>query len=131
LYILSLQNSNFYKLSSGIVYTFYLLILGGSLAFIALGHPISIAVTLILHTLIVGGLTGILSNNFWFSYILFLVFLGGVLVLFIYMTRLASNEKFGFSWLGLFILGSFILIISLCTLFFIGPTSGVPTPVEG
>jgi NADH-ubiquinone oxidoreductase chain 6 len=52
---------------------------------------------LIVHTIRIGVVTGIMARNFWFSYILFLVFLGGVLVLFIYITRLASNEKFIFS----------------------------------
>lgn len=36
-------------------------------------------------------------KTFWFSYILFLVFLGGILVLFIYITSLASNEIFSLS----------------------------------
>lgn len=36
-------------------------------------------------------------KTFWFSYILFLIFLGGLLVLFIYVTSLASNEIFSFS----------------------------------
>lgn len=39
-----------------------------------------------------------LYKRFWFSYILFLVFLGGILVLFIYVTSLASNEIFSFSF---------------------------------
>lgn len=39
-------------------------------------------------------LTGILINTYWFSYILFLTFLGGLLVLFIYISRIASNELF-------------------------------------
>ena len=30
----------------------------------------------------------------WFCYILFLIFLGGLIVLFVYITRLASNEVF-------------------------------------
>ena len=42
-------------------------------------------------------ITGILSHNFWFSYILFIVIIGGILVLFIYITSVASNEKFKFS----------------------------------
>jgi len=33
-------------------------------------------------------------SRFWFSYILFLIIIGGILVLFIYITRLASNELF-------------------------------------
>lgn len=30
----------------------------------------------------------------WFSFILFLIFLGGLMVLFVYVVRLAANEKF-------------------------------------
>lgn len=33
-------------------------------------------------------------KTYWFSYILFLTFLGGLLVLFIYVSRIASNEIF-------------------------------------
>lgn len=38
-----------------------------------------------------------MAKSFWFSYVLFLIFLGGILVLFIYVTSLASNEIFNFS----------------------------------
>ena len=34
------------------------------------------------------------DRRFWFSYILFTIIIGGTLVLFIYITRLASNEIF-------------------------------------
>jgi NADH-ubiquinone oxidoreductase chain 6 len=40
---------------------------------------------------------GLISKRFWFQYILFMVFVGGILVLFIYVTRLASNEIFSLS----------------------------------
>jgi len=43
-------------------------------------------------------LTGLILNTFWFSYILFLIFVGGIIVLFIYVTSLASNETFNFSF---------------------------------
>lgn len=36
----------------------------------------------------------ILIKTRWFSFILFLIFLGGLIVLFVYVVRLASNEKF-------------------------------------
>lgn len=36
-------------------------------------------------------------KTYWFSYILFLTFVGGILVLFIYVTSLASNDIFKFS----------------------------------
>nr|QGN05594.1 NADH dehydrogenase subunit 6 [Lucanus maculifemoratus taiwanus] len=38
------------------------------------------------------------SLSFWYSYIMFLIMVGGMLVLFMYMTSVASNEKFSFSW---------------------------------
>jgi NADH-ubiquinone oxidoreductase chain 6 len=37
---------------------------------------------------------GTIYRRFWFSYILFIIIIGGILVLFIYITRLASNEIF-------------------------------------
>lgn len=59
-----------------------------------------------------------IAQRFWFSYILFLVFLGGLLVLFIYVTRLASNEIFSISITTLIpiIIGSGILFIVLIIL---------------
>lgn len=61
-------------------------------------------------------ITGIISNTFWFSYVLFLTFLGGILVLFIYVTSLASNEIFSLSIkiTGLFFI--LLIIISGITL---------------
>lgn len=52
---------------------------------------------LLFYTRVVGLITGLMGGSYWFSYILVLVFLGGVLVLFLYMTSLASNEKFEFT----------------------------------
>lgn len=49
---------------------------------------------LLIQTLLIAIITGLLRKTFWFSYILFIVFLGGMLVLFIYVTSLASNEIF-------------------------------------
>ena len=57
-------------------------------------HPINIGITLLTQTIIIAILIGLISYSSWFSYILFLVFLGGILVLFIYITRIASNEIF-------------------------------------
>jgi NADH-ubiquinone oxidoreductase chain 6 len=60
-------------------------------------QPLAIGSILILQTIITRIIRGSLHKRFWFSYILFLIFLGGVLVLFIYVTRLASNEIFSLS----------------------------------
>ena len=57
-------------------------------------HPIRIGVLLILQTIITSTLTGLIINTFWTSYILLIRILRGILVLFIYISRIASNEKF-------------------------------------
>nr|YP_009711022.1 NADH dehydrogenase subunit 6 [Acosmetura nigrogeniculata]QGI24235.1 NADH dehydrogenase subunit 6 [Acosmetura nigrogeniculata] len=76
--------------------------------FMQVNHPMAMTLIIILQTLIVALTTGMLTATFWFSYILFLVFLGGMLVLFIYITSLASNE--------LFSIPSKSLIITITTL---------------
>jgi len=49
---------------------------------------------LLIQTIMVCLIRGTIYRSFWFSYILFIIIIGGILVLFIYMTRLASNEIF-------------------------------------
>nr|QIV24676.1 NADH dehydrogenase subunit 6 [Cacodacnus planicollis] len=68
-----------------------------SIIFILLDHPLSFGFILLTQTLMISLATGMLSFSYWFSYILFLIMVGGMLVLFIYMTSVASNEKFKFS----------------------------------
>lgn len=52
---------------------------------------------LLINTIIIALITGSIILNFWYSYILFLVIIGGILILFLYITNVASNEKFKFS----------------------------------
>nr|YP_009175535.1 NADH dehydrogenase subunit 6 [Ruidocollaris obscura]ALG66400.1 NADH dehydrogenase subunit 6 [Ruidocollaris obscura] len=75
---------------------FYSLISTTLLAFIFpfINHPLAMTLTIILQTLFICLTISNLSQTFWFSYILFLIFLGGMLVLFIYITSLAANEFF-------------------------------------
>nr|QNV11755.1 NADH dehydrogenase subunit 6 [Siphlonurus aestivalis] len=84
--------------------------------FTRMNHPLAMGLTLLFQTLIIALLTGMMTSTFWFSYILFLVFLGGMLVLFIYVTSLASNEMFSISSqaliLGLFFMG----LIFICSI---------------
>nr|YP_010944270.1 NADH dehydrogenase subunit 6 [Willemoesia forceps]WLW41807.1 NADH dehydrogenase subunit 6 [Willemoesia forceps] len=68
-----------------------------SLLFLFLNHPLSMGLTLLFQTVLICATSGMKMTSYWFSYILFLIFLGGLLVLFIYVTSLASNEKLNFS----------------------------------
>nr|YP_009349984.1 NADH dehydrogenase subunit 6 [Homogryllacris anelytra]AQM40158.1 NADH dehydrogenase subunit 6 [Homogryllacris anelytra] len=83
--------------------------------FIQCNHPLSMTLIIILQTLLICTFTGMISQSFWFSYILFLVFLGGMLVLFIYITSLASNEMFSIPTTTIFscmIIMMFIILLS-------------------
>nr|YP_009731717.1 NADH dehydrogenase subunit 6 [Carpophilus dimidiatus]QHR79665.1 NADH dehydrogenase subunit 6 [Carpophilus dimidiatus] len=82
-----------------------------SIIFLFLNHPLSLGFILLIQTILTSLITGMMNYNFWFSYILFLVMIGGMLILFIYMTSIASNKKFKFST-KLFI-SSLIILISL------------------
>nr|ASY98566.1 NADH dehydrogenase subunit 6 [Metallyticus sp. JZ-2017] len=65
--------------------------------FLMANHPLTMGLILFLQTILICFITGNLSTNFWFSYILILIFLGGMLVLFMYVTSLAPNEMFLYS----------------------------------
>nr|QHD26841.1 NADH dehydrogenase subunit 6 [Idaea effusaria] len=62
-----------------------------------MNNPISLGLFILMQTLLLCLLSGMLIKTYWFSYILFLTFLGGLLVLFIYVSSIASNEMFNFS----------------------------------
>nr|AUR39868.1 NADH dehydrogenase subunit 6 [Agonita chinensis] len=68
-----------------------------SVTFLLLKHPVTLSMTILLQTILMALMTGMMTFNFWFSYILLLTMIGGLLVLFLYMTNVASNEKFNFS----------------------------------
>nr|AXS66218.1 NADH dehydrogenase subunit 6 [Cerambycidae sp. 1 KM-2017] len=82
-----------------------------STMFMFMSHPLSFGMILLLQTLLISMMTGLMNSNFWFSYILFLVMVGGMLVLFLYMTSVASNEKFMWSF-KLFVNFTLLMIIS-------------------
>ena len=60
-----------------------------------ISHPIFFRIILIISSIMVGVIC-IKINLSWFFYLLVLVFLGGVIILIIYINTLAINEKFFF-----------------------------------
>nr|AYQ19091.1 NADH dehydrogenase subunit 6 [Amarygmini sp. ACP-2013] len=65
-----------------------------TITFMFMMHPLSMGLILLCQTITISMITGMMNQNFWFSYILFLIMVGGMLILFMYMTSIASNEKF-------------------------------------
>nr|WUR10387.1 NADH dehydrogenase subunit 6 [Nicrophorus maculifrons] len=86
-----------------------------SMSFIFMNHPLTMSLVLLIHAFTISITTGFLSINFWFSYILFMIMVGGMLVLFLYMTSIASNKKFKFN-MNILIMN--IIISMLAMLYF-------------
>nr|QOL00553.1 NADH dehydrogenase subunit 6 [Ceracris nigricornis nigricornis] len=81
--------------------------------FIKLNHPMSMMMFIIMQTFLIGIMTGTMMESFWLSYILFLTFLGGMLVLFIYITSIASNEMFKIKSISIIIIIYMMIIINI------------------
>nr|YP_010998215.1 NADH dehydrogenase subunit 6 [Vibrissina turrita]WPJ85703.1 NADH dehydrogenase subunit 6 [Vibrissina turrita] len=78
--------------------------------FLFMKHPLTMGLLLMMQTTLICLMTGLIYKTFWFSYILFLMFIGGMLVLFIYVTSLASNEMFTLS-MNLMMISSIIMLL--------------------
>uniref|UniRef100_A0AAU6QFZ0 NADH-ubiquinone oxidoreductase chain 6 n=1 Tax=Nepsalus insolitus TaxID=2957736 RepID=A0AAU6QFZ0_9NEOP len=92
-----------------------------SLNFTQIKHPLAMGLTLLIQTIIISLTCGMYTYSYWFAYILFLIMLGGMLVLFIYVTSLASNELFSFSILN-FMLSILLLSITMMIILFMDKT---------
>nr|YP_010021609.1 NADH dehydrogenase subunit 6 [Pnyxia scabiei]QOL10550.1 NADH dehydrogenase subunit 6 [Pnyxia scabiei] len=84
-----------------------------SLLFFKMKHPLSMGLILVIQTLLICLLINLLNESMWISYMLFLMFISGMLVLFMYITTLAPNELFLFSYKTLFTM----TLITLFTIF--------------
>nr|YP_010373821.1 NADH dehydrogenase subunit 6 [Malcus auriculatus]UPI55348.1 NADH dehydrogenase subunit 6 [Malcus auriculatus] len=82
-----------------------------STLFLFIKHPLSMGITIILQTLIVALSIGEMMNSFWFSYVVLIIMLSGMMVLFIYMASVASNEKMIFS-MKLFYIVTMMMIVT-------------------
>nr|ACA21298.1 NADH dehydrogenase subunit 6 [Shinkaia crosnieri] len=91
-----------------------------SLLFLSMIHPLSAGLILLIQTIMVTIAAGLTCPTFWFSYILFLIFLGGMLVLFIYVASVASNEHFQFNF-KLFLFVFYISFSIFMLIIFIDP----------
>nr|YP_010181533.1 NADH dehydrogenase subunit 6 [Eurycantha calcarata]QVD43194.1 NADH dehydrogenase subunit 6 [Eurycantha calcarata] len=68
-----------------------------NLLFMMMKHPLTMGMIIIIQTTFISIISGLMYKSFWFSFILFLMFIGGMMVLFIYMTSLVPNKMFSMS----------------------------------
>nr|UPL65556.1 NADH dehydrogenase subunit 6 [Artheneis intricata] len=64
-----------------------------SLTFMFLKHPLAMTISIMIQTSLISVWTGMMSSSFWYSYIIFITMMSGMLIVFIYMASVASNEK--------------------------------------
>nr|YP_009532689.1 NADH dehydrogenase subunit 6 [Somena scintillans]AYA73190.1 NADH dehydrogenase subunit 6 [Somena scintillans] len=81
-----------------------------------LNSPLPMGLLILMQTMITCLISGMIMKTYWFSYILFLIFLGGLLVLFIYVSSISPNELFN---LNFFFLKMFYFIIIIGIFMFI------------
>nr|YP_009740859.1 NADH dehydrogenase subunit 6 [Bryodemacris uvarovi]QID03873.1 NADH dehydrogenase subunit 6 [Bryodemacris uvarovi] len=89
--------------------------------FIKMNHPMLLMIMIIIQTLLIGGMMGSMMESFWLSYILFLTFIGGMMVLFIYITSISSNEMFNMKSTSMI----FLMIMMLITMIVIYSTEKI------
>nr|YP_010148788.1 NADH dehydrogenase subunit 6 [Artemia salina]QQV69653.1 NADH dehydrogenase subunit 6 [Artemia salina] len=96
-----------------------------------MNHPLAFTLSLFVQTLLI---CVMLKNvSLWISLILFLIFLGGILVMFIYVSSLSANEKFAvdltsFMWVVPTIVLSFLVLNK--NFMFMSPSSGYLYPTD-
>nr|QXE46453.1 NADH dehydrogenase subunit 6 [Cephalcia yanqingensis] len=88
-----------------------------SMIFMMIKHPLSMMITLILYTMNICMIIGMINKTFWFSYILFLIMLGGMMILFMYMTNLTSNKILKFNLLKFMLIMVFLLMMYFTLLY--------------
>nr|AOY39497.1 NADH dehydrogenase subunit 6 [Scolytinae sp. BMNH 1039965] len=91
----------------------FILICMLSILFMNFSNPLSKGYMLLLLTIMTSMSTTSMHLDSWFGYILFLIMVGGLLVTFIYMTSVASNEKFNFPKFMILKLSGIIMLMTL------------------
>nr|YP_010531226.1 NADH dehydrogenase subunit 6 [Nesodiprion japonicus]UXW93513.1 NADH dehydrogenase subunit 6 [Nesodiprion japonicus] len=92
---------------------FIALMLFNTFTLFMLKTPFSLGLNLIVQTVVISLSAGFINSSFWYSYMLFLIFLGSLLIIFIYVSSLISNIKFLFNKL------MFLNLIALILIFFL------------
>nr|AZL93215.1 NADH dehydrogenase subunit 6 [Eupelmus sp. ZJUH_2016012] len=61
-------------------------------------HPLTYGIILFNFTMMISLNLSKFFQNYWFSYITFLILIGGLMIIFLYFTSFISNSKFFINW---------------------------------
>nr|WCS40533.1 NADH dehydrogenase subunit 6 [Gilpinia sp.] len=92
-----------------------LIMLMNSMLMYLMKTPFSMGLILLIQTLVISTTSGMMTLSYWYSYLLFLIMLGSLLIIFIYVSSLISNVKFMINkWMKI----NLFIIIILMIIFF-------------
>nr|WLE70277.1 NADH dehydrogenase subunit 6 [Aphidius gifuensis] len=76
-------------------------------------HPLIFSLMLIFYIILMSLVMNLINSNYWYSYILFLIMIGGLMILFMYFTSIASNNlmNFNLNFIKYFFLKFILLMI--------------------
>nr|AWU48996.1 NADH dehydrogenase subunit 6 [Mesohomotoma hibisci] len=57
-------------------------------------HPFTLSFLILIQTILITSFTRILCNSSWISLTLFLIMVGGLMIIFMYTTSICSNQRF-------------------------------------
>lgn len=109
------MNKEFQIFNLIILFTLIFIIFFLSINIISI-HPIIIIIILLIYTCIICLKISIWKSNFIYSIILFLIIIRGLLIIFLYFSRLISNEQINFK-INKYLLYSFILNLIILLIF--------------
>nr|AZZ89112.1 NADH dehydrogenase subunit 6 [Magadhaideus sp. n. SX-2018] len=71
-----------------------IMMLTSSIIIVMMRHPLSLGLMLMIQTTMMCVYSSMIMSTSWFGYILFITIIGGLMIMFMYMSSIASNEKF-------------------------------------
>nr|YP_010894804.1 NADH dehydrogenase subunit 6 [Drepanocentron fuxiensis]WJW73317.1 NADH dehydrogenase subunit 6 [Drepanocentron fuxiensis] len=88
-----------------------------NLIFFTLSHPMTINFMIMLQMIMSTIMMGLLIKTFWYSYIMFIIFVSGLLILFTYMCSINSNLTFKMKFKNFILINYVTLMITSLMIF--------------
>nr|YP_010586492.1 NADH dehydrogenase subunit 6 [Pseudoneureclipsis sibuyana]UZZ44293.1 NADH dehydrogenase subunit 6 [Pseudoneureclipsis sibuyana] len=81
--------------------------------FFIMSNPLTISINIFSQTILIALTMGLMMNSFWFSYILFMILVGGLMIILIYMCSISANNLFMMKFNLLILFTIMVLIINI------------------
>nr|YP_010586092.1 NADH dehydrogenase subunit 6 [Ceraclea indistincta]UZZ43828.1 NADH dehydrogenase subunit 6 [Ceraclea indistincta] len=111
-------------------YMFLILYTMVNLILMFISSPMMMMMMMILQIINMSIIIGLINKSFWYSYILFLIIIGGLMVLFIYMTSLISNNIYKFNMKKMIFISMILMLMILILIIKYNPNINNIIPIQ-